>query len=175
MTVEKVNPLRLVMFLPLKEAGYLNADDEVRLHDVTRIGNEVITKVGIRRFASAFDRNSRMMRAEAELKNPQQDGSRPFRPGDYGKATVVLHVFEKAIVVPGDAVGQAADGAYIMKIDAARICQRIGVKIVYQDDDSVVVEPLHVALREGDLVISKNPSEFHDRQQLDEVSTGGDL
>ncbi len=169
LVVEQVDPLRVVVFLPLRDATHLDVGDAITLTTMPRMP-KLRKQLKIKRVARAFDRGSRMMRAEAELPNPVRDGARVFRPGDYGKATLTLHVFENAITVPPTAVVASAEETYVMKVDEGRTCRRVAVRVLYRTETAAVVEPLHGKLSERDTVIKKQAQEFHDGQQLDTVT-----
>ena len=123
LVVESVDKLRAVVYLATDQAGALDVGDDAVLTKVLDAPGRKFT-AKISRAANAFDRGSRMMRAEIDIINapegPQK--KRPLRPGGYGVATITLDV-KKLPTVPKDALIRVKGRDYVMRVDADGTCR----------------------------------------------------
>ena len=121
--------------------------------------------LSISRTSRAFQKGSRMMRAETDLNNED----RLLQPGDYGVVEIVLEVFEDLPVIPATALvaRMAADGAvegyYVMRVDDNHQVWRSDVEVLFKDNSVAVIGR---GLDTGDRVIAENQDQFSDQQRL---------
>jgi HlyD family secretion protein len=165
--LESTDRLRIVMFLPLADASSLETGQDVTIISMQGQSTPPTPDppLAITRTSQAFQRGSRMMRAEADLDNP--DGL--VRPGDYGVAEIVLERFEDKPVIPVAALvpRRSADGTvegyFVMQVDESQQVWRSDVKVLFQDNNVAVIGD---GLEAGDQVITANQDRFQDRQKL---------
>ncbi|MAZ95276.1 MAG: hypothetical protein CMJ73_04505 [Planctomycetaceae bacterium] len=164
--LESTKSLRMVMFLPLADASSLDTGQGLSIVSLEGMDNlpEPQQPLAIARTSRAFQRGSRMMRAEADLDN--SDGL--LKPGDYGVAEIVLERFEEQPVIPVTAVvaRKAADGTTgysVMRVDTDGQIWRSDVELLFQDTHVAVIGH---GLEVGDQVITSNQDQFSDQQQL---------
>ncbi|HIC69844.1 MAG TPA: efflux RND transporter periplasmic adaptor subunit, partial [Candidatus Latescibacteria bacterium] len=161
------NWLRLVMFLPLADAVSLKKGDSVTLVSLQGLDDPSVlgASLSISRTSRAFQKGSRMMRAETDFNNED----RLLQPGDYGVAEIVLEVFEDLPVIPATALvaRMAADGAvegyYVMRVDDNHQVWRSDVEVLFKDNSVAVIGR---GLDTGDRVIAENQDQFSDQQRL---------
>lgn len=161
------NWLRLVMFLPLADAVSLKKGDSVTLVSLQGLDDPSVlgASLSISRTSRAFQKGSRMMRAETDLNNED----RLLQPGDYGVVEIVLEVFEDLPVIPATALvaRMAADGAvegyYVMRVDDNHQVWRSDVEVLFKDNSVAVIGR---GLDTGDRVIAENQDQFSDQQRL---------
>ena len=95
-TIVRMDPLRLRLEVPERDAPKIAAGQKVRL---TLQGTTKVYLGEIKRLSPALDERSRMLRLEADVPNP---GS--LRPGSFVTADIVLDRTELAVMVPERAV-----------------------------------------------------------------------
>ncbi len=180
-TVERVDKLRVVMFLPIEDAFYLGTNeyreadkdkDNIVLHNV--FGQPYQKFSGkIARYSKSFNRNSRMMRAEMDWTNEKD---KPYlKPGDYGTATIKLATYSGLATVKKSAIAEDENGFYVMVVDGVGgadgegVCRYrpILVKAIDKGDDDeerygIANAPSGTEFTDKH-VISKNPSSFRDQ------------
>ena len=110
--VEQLDPLRVVTYLPEREAVHLDIGDEAAL--VLDAFPGLVFTGKISRIAKSLDPKTRSMRAEMDLKNP--NGKIP--PGLYGRLEVVLEKKPKALVLPPDCIRSSDNGPFVYVIGA---------------------------------------------------------
>jgi RND family efflux transporter MFP subunit len=110
--VEDRSVLRLVTFVPERDAVLVDAGDAVSFSVNAIPGKQLDTQV-VRASGSLSISNAQRMRVEAEI--PNADGRLPS--GLYGSATIVLEQKDKAIVVPAEAVrfGESPVCVYVVE------------------------------------------------------------
>ena len=122
-------------------------------------GKQVDGKVT--RFASSLNVNSRMMRVEIDLKNP--DGL--LMPGYYGYVTVYLEELKDTPVVPSSALLFDGDEAYVFVCENGRAHKRT-VTTNYQDGTWVGIKS---GLRGGEQIVRAGGGQITDGQKVTAV------
>ena len=140
--IARVDKVRLIVFLPLDQAGALDVGDPVVLDHIEglpirrieTIGGEPIT---IDRHSKSFDTSSRMMRAEIDIDNEMllEETGKQLRPGDYGKVTITLETYDGIPTVPTTALGSNNLGSFIFFVDSNDICFEIPVTVQIVNGD----------------------------------------
>ncbi len=166
--IESTHKLRGVVMLPIKDARKLDPGDQVELNDIYGHTGPPIEAV-VSRTSKVLSRGSRMMRGEIDLDNPidEKTGKRLLRPGDYGKATITLDIFEQSTIVPLSSVGEDGRERYVMVIDASNQVHRRVVDIVFEKTSSTGSDvAISGQIQAGERVVARNPGRFTDGQQL---------
>ncbi len=142
--IARVDKVRLIVFLPLDQAGALDVGDEVVLDHIEGlpirqldvIGGEPIT---IDRYAKSFDTSSRMMRAEIDIDNVMllEETGKQLRPGDYGKVILTLETYNGIPTVPASALGSTNGASYVVVVDSNDTCLEIPVTVQITNGDVV--------------------------------------
>ncbi len=165
--LESTDRLRMVMFLPLADASSLETGQSVTIVSMQGQGTLPAPEppLAIARTSQAFQRGSRMMRAEADLDNP----GGLVKPGDYGVAEIVLERFEDQPVIPVSALvprttaDGTVEGYFVMLVDQGNQVWRSDLKVLYQDNNVAVIGD---GMKAGDQVITANQDQYQDRQKL---------
>lgn len=95
-TIVRIDPLRLRLEVPERDASKIAVGQRVRL---TLQGTANIYTGEIKRLSPALDERSRMLRLEADVPNPGL-----LRPGSFVTADIVVNRTELAVVAPANAV-----------------------------------------------------------------------
>jgi multidrug efflux pump subunit AcrA (membrane-fusion protein) len=95
-TIVRIDPLRLRLEVPERDAPEIEAGQKVRL---TLQGTTNVYSGEIKRLSPALDERSRMLRLEADVPNP---GS--LRPGAFVTADIVVNRTELAVMVPTNSI-----------------------------------------------------------------------
>lgn len=98
LTVARVDYLRLVLNVPESDAPYVGVGTQLEAQ-CNALGSEPL-RVNVTRTAMALRENTRTMRAEADIDNP--DGR--LLPGLYARTTVLLETEAQALMIPSKAV-----------------------------------------------------------------------
>jgi len=157
----RVDKLKVIIYLPLELARYLNKGDTVTLHDYSILGDDSLSVLDgkpltISRIANAFDKGSRMMRAEIDIDNhrPENQTVGLFKPGDYGKLTLRLESLEGQPMVPRSALGTESDGReYVIVLGPDGMLSKTLIDgVVVKNNDFVVIDSDSVGV--GDRVVA---------------------
>jgi RND family efflux transporter MFP subunit len=119
--IEQESRLRLVFPVPESAVARIKVGQKVRV-SVNAV-HETFDAV-ISRFADKVDRETRTMRTEADVENP--DGR--FKPGMYADATIVVQERDDAISVPVEAVSMAGKPT-VLKVDQKGIVHATPVRL----------------------------------------------
>ena len=167
--IVRVDKVRIVIFLPMEDARWLDNADGIVLRDVRALPGVVIKEIGgaplkITRHADAFDQGSRMMRAEIDIDNEQlfADANVRLKPGDYGKVDVTLHTWPQAPTVPSNAVG-GKDTLSVMVVDAKNQVHQTPVEILTRSGDRVA---LASGAKAGQNVVEEKLDQLTDGQTI---------
>lgn len=143
-TLVRMNPLRLRLEVPERDASTVRIGQRVRLRVE---GNTNVYTGEIKRLSPAIEENTRMLRVEADVANPGE-----LRPGLFTKAEIVTDDKALAILVPATAVTTFAgiekvfvvqNGKAIERIVTTlrRIAERVEVVAGIEAGDLVVTDP----------------------------------
>ena len=128
--VMAVNPLRVVTYVPEREAVRLNNGDPVTLSFDALPGQSF--SAWITRSAGVLDPKTRRMRAEIDLGNSKG----LLFPGMYGKVVIELQQ-RRALVLPAAAVRLNDGPPHVYAVESGRV-KRIPVQL--GADDGIVIE-----------------------------------
>ena len=153
-TVVRMNPLRLRVSVPEREAASVRLNQVVH---VTAEGNPKIFEARIARISPAIDEATRSLMVEAEVPNPRSE----LRPGSFANAEIVTAAAEKAILVPDSALVSFAGVDKILVVKDGKVSEkrvttgrreggRVEITVGLAAGDPVIVEP--GSLVEGDAV-----------------------
>ncbi len=161
--IARVDKLKVIIHLPLELARYLNKGDTVTLHDYSILDDDSLSVLDgkpltISRTANAFDKGSRMMRAEIDIDNQrlQNHNGDVFKPGDYGKLTLRLESLEGRPMVPRSALGNDSDGReYVVVLGPDNTLTKTFIDgVIVKNDDFAVIDSDSV--RVGDRVVARD-------------------
>ena len=108
-TIVRMNPLRLRLEVPEREAANIRVGQKTRLRVE---GNTNVYTGEIKRLSPAIEELTRMLWVEADVANPGE-----LRPGSFAKAEIVTDAKLRGILVPSTAV---ASFAGVEKVFVAR-------------------------------------------------------
>ncbi len=158
LSLVRTDPLRLQADIPERLASRVRAGQRVRM---TLQGDTNLYSGILGRVSPALDERTRMLRVEAEFRNPGH-----LRPGRFARVDIVVQTAEPTLVIPGDAVATFAgtEKAFLVETNTARE-QRIvvgrredpWVEVVQglQPGEKVVLNP--GGLQSGDRVEVSGP------------------
>lgn len=141
----RVNPLRLRLAIPEREAAGVRTGQEVRVS----VAGDPATYTGrVARISPAISEENRTLQIEAEVPNPDAR----LRPGSFTQAEIVTQSSEPAVVVPAAAIVRFAGIEKVMGVEAGKAVEkrvrtgrRAGDRIEIVDGvaagDSVVLNP----------------------------------
>ena len=156
--IASTQKMRLVAFIPMEDAAFVDNGDEVTVNRIQGLRGETRTGT-IARHSNAFHRNSRMMRAEIDLDNPiaPESRKRALKPGDYAMVKIVLRVFPDIPSVPLSAIGQPDTKPYVLVIDESNTIQQRFVDVVIKKDS---IAGISGDVKPGDRVVVKDLERF---------------
>lgn len=129
--VLRVNLLRIVTYVPEREAVRLNKGDPVILSFDALPGQSFPAK--ITRTAGVLDSHTRRMRAEIDLGNSKGW----FFPGMYGKMTIELEQRKQAMVLPAAAIRLNDGPPHVYAVERGAV-KRMPVQLGF--DDGHIIE-----------------------------------
>lgn len=108
LTISRTDVVRVFLDIPMNDVQFLDRGDKAVLSRINVLpGKEVPGSVT--RFASSLNVNSRLMRVEIDLENPNG----LLMPGYYGYATVYLEELKDTPIVPSSALLTHGDETYV--------------------------------------------------------------
>lgn len=128
-SIVELQPILAVVFVPERDYSFLAIGQEAAL-ETDAYPNEVFTG-RVARIAPVFSRNSRQVRVELEIENPELR----LKPGMFVRATLELGRADDATVVPYDALTQRGE--------------QKGVFTLSTDGITVRWRPVETGIREG--------------------------
>jgi RND family efflux transporter MFP subunit len=155
-TIVQSTPLKLHADVPEVAVSYM------------RIGRPVLFRVDafpgrafegkITRLSPAVDQQSRTLKLEATVNNP--DGS--LKPGFFTKVTVQTDRRDKALVVPSESLATVAGVEKVFVIENGKIAERVVRSGAHLRDGIEIIE----GLREGELVAKSNLSALQQGREV---------
>ena len=181
--IDKLDKVRVVAFVPIRDAAQLTKDDAARFHGIHGLPGFTIPGV-VARVSKAFDEKSRMMRVEVDLDNRIEGKEKNFAvalesgmqnktwrlwPGDYGSLTVTVRTHKNLLAVPKDSVATRSGSDYVVVVDSDNHAQHrhIMIKARYQFDidgkrkEFVGIET-GAGIKKGDRIVTKEPASVAD-------------
>jgi RND family efflux transporter MFP subunit len=116
-TIVRVDPLRLRLTVPEREAGAVRVGQPVRLRPE---GGQTATEGRIVRLSPAIDEATRTLLVEAEV--PNADGA--LRPGAFASAEIVVDPEAPAVLVPAPAVVTFAGVTKVLGVADGRVVEK---------------------------------------------------
>lgn len=146
LSVDRIDLMRLVFPVPDREVRFLNTEDPVSVKINALPGREFKAKVS--RFAMSEDPESRNMRTEAVLPNPDQT----LHHGMYGDVTIILQQADpKAVTIPSSAlISQSGAGEGVVYVVKDGKATKRSVRVSADNGSEVEIEQ---GLTETDEVI----------------------
>ena len=182
--IESVERLRGVVMLPIENAARLQDGVATRLDSIRGVPDDELQQLCgldggplvVSRHAGAFDRGSRMMRAEMDILNPvySESGRRILKPGDYGKVSIELRQYSQVPSVPVSAVGTDEEGSFVFKVGDDLVCRRIPVIVLMTHQEQAALETnvqrnpdtREAVLHPGDQVVSDSLEKISDGERV---------
>ena len=144
MTIVRVDPLRLRVDVPEREAGSVRLTQEVR---VTVEGDPGVYTGRIARLSPAISADNRTLLVEAEIRN----NPARLRPGAFVRASIVVESGRTALLVPTSSIVSFAGVDKVFTIEKGQATER-RVQLGRADGDSVEIVK---GVRAGEQVIVK--------------------
>jgi RND family efflux transporter MFP subunit len=116
LTLVAIDPLRLRLEIPEREASSVRLDQAVR---ILSDGEPTAYMGMIRRVSPAIDPSTRMLAVEADVPN---DGS--LRPGEFAQAEITVAEAEGTLTVPREALATFAGIEKVFVIDQGKAAER---------------------------------------------------
>jgi RND family efflux transporter MFP subunit len=157
MTVSRTDIVRISLQLPMAEVRWLNQGDRAVLDRINVLPDERFDG-DVTRFATTLNMDSRMMRVEIDLDNPEDR----LMPGYYGYVTLYLEQFPQQPVIPSSALLTDENGSYVFVVEDGT-CQKRVVKTNYRDGSIVGIES---GVSAGEQVIQAGGGQLVDGQKV---------
>jgi RND family efflux transporter MFP subunit len=163
MTVVAIDTVKVVIQIPERDTPWVHVGSEATVALDAWRGRDVKGRVA--RVSNALDPETRTMRAEIDLENPDHR----LLPGMYGQVTLALQRISNAMVIPATALySRKGENFIILVRDGA--AHRQLVRVRYDDGREVEVVKLidgqEVALNESDEVVISNKGEIAEGQHV---------
>jgi HlyD family secretion protein len=159
-TISRINKVRVLVDLPMKEVRWLDVGDAVVFDRINVLPGVKISGT-VTRFATALNSMSRMLRVEIDL--PNED--RKLSPGYFGYATIHLAEFKETPVLPASALTTIDDISYVFVVEGTT-CHRREVTTNYQDGTIVGIE---AGIKAGDQIVRSGVGQLTDGQEVTPV------
>ena len=131
-TVQRIDTIRVFCDVPENDVPHLRVADPAIVKPYGFDGKPFIGKVT--RFSSRLDPETRNMRTEIDLSNPEER----LYPGMYAEVSLEMNRRPDALTVPAAAVGSDGDGNFVYTITDNRIT-RLAIKIGLTDNGRIEV------------------------------------
>ncbi|MBI2947636.1 MAG: efflux RND transporter periplasmic adaptor subunit [Verrucomicrobia bacterium] len=140
-TLVRMNPLRLRLEVPEREAANIRVAQKVRLKVE---GNTNVYTGEIKRLSPAIEELTRMLWVEADVANPGE-----LRPGSFTKADIVTDSTSRGILVPVNALSSFAGVEKVFVVRDGKAVERLITTGRRVGDSIEIVSGLEV----GDIVV----------------------
>lgn len=160
-TVADMSKLRAVVYLTVEDAAMaaVGANATLAINDVP---GEVFAGQ-LARASGVFDAETRMMRAEIDIANPETStGVRRLRAGGYGVARIVT-AEESLPSAPRSAVVRSSDGDYVVRVGPGGALRKAFVSIAFEADDYLGFSG---GVRVGDRIVAANAAELQIEERI---------
>jgi RND family efflux transporter MFP subunit len=131
-TVQRIDTIRVFCDIPENDVPHLHIGDPAIVKPSGSDGKPVIGKVT--RFSLRLDPETRNMRTEIDLPNPEKR----LYPGMYAGVSLKMNRRPDALTVPAAAVGSDGEGNFVDTITNNRIA-RLSIKTGLTDNDRIEV------------------------------------
>ncbi|MFH1303668.1 MAG: efflux RND transporter periplasmic adaptor subunit [Planctomycetota bacterium] len=157
LTVSSTAVVRISLDLPMAQVRWLDRDDRVILDRINVLPGEQY-EGQVTRFSTILNKDSRMMRVEIDLKNPDHR----LMPGYYGYVTLFLNEMPQQMVIPSSALLVEGDKSFVFIVDQGKARKRL-VKTNFEDGSIVGIQS---GISPGDLVIQAGGGLLVDGQSV---------
>jgi HlyD family secretion protein len=151
---------RIVVDLPETDSAWVKVGQPATFRVDALRGQQIQGKVA--RFADALDGNTRTMRVEVAMEEPNA----ALRPGMYGSATITLADHEDALLVPANVLVTGSGAPSVMIASNGRAEQRA---IELGQNDGVRVHVL-AGLGDSDQIIAEGKDDVRDGQPVEVIA-----
>ena len=131
-TVQRIDTIRVFCDVPENDVPHLRVADPAIVKPYGFDGKPFIGKVT--RFSSRLDPETRNMRTEIDLLNPEER----LYPGMYAEVSLEMNRRPDALTVPAAAVGSDGDGTFVYTVTNNRIT-RLAIEIGVADNGRIEV------------------------------------
>ena len=124
-TIVRVNPLRLRVAIPERDAALIRTGQTVRVRldgggaEAERAGQVTVHEGKVVRLAPALDEQNRSLTIEAEIPNPGD-----LRPGSFARAEIVVDGASEVPVVPANAITTFAGIDKVIAIEKGKAVEK---------------------------------------------------
>lgn len=166
--ITRLDRVRITASVPNTTAPRVQTGQKVLLHSVGGLPG-VTVEGDVSRSSGSLEAKSRMMRIEADFKNPlehpQTGEAFTLRPGLYGTLRIIVKDWKDLPVVPASAVATDSTGQpYVMKVGADNKCHKQPVEVIYNDAHQV---GLAGGVKAGDQVVRSDVDQLEDGKQIE--------
>ncbi len=147
LSISRTDFIRVALEIPEVDAPFVGPGTEVEI-DVKALDRPPI-KATVTRTAGALKPETRSMRAEVQLQNPDGD----LKPGMYAQVTITLETRQQAVMVPSRAIRVRGRDISIMVAEGS-VAKSIPVKLGY--DDGIWVEITSGLSGEEQVIVAAN-------------------
>lgn len=148
--------LRLVLPIPESVAAQIRVGEGLKVH-VQALNQDFEGKVS--RFADALNQQTRTMETEIDFENK----ANKLLPGMYAEAYLAHNEKNNVLTIPVEAVERNGDQTVVLAVNPQNIVEERHVQLGQEGSTNVEVR---AGLREGELVIVGNPSEFRPGEKV---------
>ena len=170
LTVDRVDQVKLVLYVGIENGAQLDVGDAVAVTAVEGRPTPKLAVQNITRYARAFHRKTRTVRVEVDIENVRQNkgGQRWFEPGEYGLARITLNDLRDVQTVPAAAVNQLEDGEGSILIGPDTSAQETRVRVLASGQPNrsgrIAIEGIGEALENGAQIIA-DFQQFQERKK----------
>ena len=116
-TIVRIDPLRLRLAVPERDAASMRAGQRIRLHEE---GTGTAAEGSLVRLSPAVDESTRTLMIEAEIPNP--NGA--LRPGAFATADIVIDPKEAVVLLPASAIVSFAGVTKVVTVGDGRAVEK---------------------------------------------------
>lgn len=157
MRVADIDPIRVVTYVPEKDAVLLDVGDRATVR-FDALSDEVFTGT-VSRKSGMLDPGTRSMRTEIDLPNPAGE----ITPGLYGRIQIELESSDRMVTLPASAIRTSGEDYFVYLVSPDNRLKKVPISIGADDGITLVVTSGLVGeeqvvdgaigtLKEGDLV-----------------------
>jgi RND family efflux transporter MFP subunit len=130
--IQRIDTIRVFCDVPENEVPYVRVGDRATVKPFGLAASPIVGT--ITRFAFRLDPETRNMRTEIDLPNPDER----LYPGMYAEVSLEMDQHPDALTVPTSAIGSDANGNFVYTIKGDRV-ERAAVKVGIRDSGRVEV------------------------------------
>ena len=163
-TIMHTDTVRIFIDVPEPDVPFVEKGNQATL-DVDALPDKSFSGT-VTRFANALNPETRTMRTEIDIPNPDHI----LRPGMYGNLTLNLEVHENAIIIPATALVVENDKKFVYKVRGGKVEK---VEIKTDIDDGIQVEVIKGLTGSEDIIVKgKNTVSDGEVVEVVRVSSG---